>query len=154
MAVQGKKLVLWMCASVVATLILVDGLLRVIGLQLMAAQFARFGYGVGAMKAFGAAELLAGILLLVPAARLAGAALGLLLMSLAAFAYVSTGVGFPQPPRSSRFFCWRWFGCTSSSVCHPHRNLEARRALTSKCSSIRSSRADEAVAAGPLAAHC
>ncbi|MCB1019766.1 MAG: hypothetical protein H6509_10550 [Bryobacterales bacterium] len=95
---QGKKLVLWMCASVVASLLLLDGLLRVIEIHLMVAQFVRFGYGVGAMKLFGAAELLAGVLLLVPAARMAGATLGLLLMSLAAFAYVSTGVGFPVAP--------------------------------------------------------
>ena len=98
MAVSGKKLVLWMCVVVVAALLLIDGGLRLIELKLMVAQFERFGYGVGALKIFGAAEVLAGLMLLVPPARLVGAGLTLLLMGLGVFAYISTGVGFPAAP--------------------------------------------------------
>ncbi len=95
MAVSGKKLVLWMFASLLAVMLLIDGGLRVFAMKLMVAQFERFGYGTGALRVFGAAEVVAGVLLLIPAARLAGAGFSILLMALAAFAYVSTGVGFP-----------------------------------------------------------
>lgn len=95
MAVSGKKLVLWMFVSLLAAMLLLDGALRVFRLKLMVAQFERFGYGVGSMQAFGAAELLAGVLLLIPAAQLFGAGFTILLMALAVFAYASTGVGFP-----------------------------------------------------------
>ena len=95
MAVSGKKLVLWMFVFLLAVMLLVDGGLRVFQMKLMVAQFERFGYGVGALQAFGAAELLAGVLLLAPGAQLFGAGFTILLMALAVFAYVSTGVGFP-----------------------------------------------------------
>ena len=95
MAVSGKKLVLWMFVSLLATMLLLDGALRVFQMHLMVAQFERFGYGTGALVAFGAAELLAGVLLLTPAAQLYGAGFTMLLMAVAVFAYVSTGVGFP-----------------------------------------------------------
>lgn len=98
MAVSGKKLVLWMFAGLLAFLMLLDGALRVFQMHLMVAQFERFGYGTGALQAFGAAELLAGVLLLAPAAQLIGAGFTMLLMAVAAFAYVSTGVGFPAAP--------------------------------------------------------
>ena len=89
---------LWMCASVLAALFLIDGGLRLAGLQLMVSQFERFGYGVGTMKAFGLAEVLTGLLLLTPPARLVAAGFALLLMALGVFAYVSTGRGFPAAP--------------------------------------------------------
>jgi hypothetical protein len=84
-----------MFVALVAVMLLLDGALRVFQLKLMVAQFERFGYGIGALQAFGAAELAAGLLLLIPAAQLFGAGFAILLMALAAFAYVSTGVGFP-----------------------------------------------------------
>ena len=64
----------------------------------MVAQFESFGYGSGALKAFGAAEVLAGLLLLAPRVRLLAAGFALLLTALGVFAYVSTGVGFPAVP--------------------------------------------------------
>ena len=98
MPVPGKIIVLWMCASLLAGVLLLDGALRLIELNLMVAQFERFGYGLGALKAFGAAEVLTALLLLAPPARLIGAGFALLLMALGVFAYVSTGAGFPAAP--------------------------------------------------------
>ena len=95
MAVSGKKLVLWMFVSMLAVMLLLDGALRVFQMKLMVAQFERFGYGTGTLQTFGAAELLAGVLLLIPAAQVIGAGFTILLMAVAVFAYVSTGVGFP-----------------------------------------------------------
>jgi hypothetical protein len=86
MPVQGKKLVLWMCASVVAALLLIDGGMRVFQARLMIAQFQSFGYGTGALRAYGAAEMLAVVLLLSPPARLVGAVFAVILMALGVFA--------------------------------------------------------------------
>ncbi len=98
MPVSGKKLVLWMCAAVIASLFLIDGGMRVFLVKVMIGQFERFGYGIGALRAFGAAEILTALLLLTPPARLVGAGLAVALMGLGVFAYVSTGVGFPAFP--------------------------------------------------------
>jgi hypothetical protein len=105
MPVPGKIIVLWMCATLLAGVLLLDGLLRLIELNLMVAQFERFGYGLGALKAFGAAEVLTALLLLAPPARLIGAGFALLLMALGVFAYVSTGVGFPAAPVTMAVLC-------------------------------------------------
>jgi uncharacterized membrane protein YphA (DoxX/SURF4 family) len=105
MPLSGKKLVLWMCAVVVAALLIIDGALRVFQLNLMVAQFERFGYGLGALRAFGGAELLAGLLLLTPPVRLLAAGLAALLMAMAVFAYVSTGAGFPAAPITVAVLC-------------------------------------------------
>lgn len=98
MPVQGKKLVLWMCASVIAAMLLIDGGMRVFQSRLMIAQFQSFGYGTGALRAYGAAEVLAALLVLSPPARLFGAVFAVALMALAVFAYISTGMGFPAAP--------------------------------------------------------
>jgi hypothetical protein len=98
MPVSGKKLVLWACASLLAALLILDGALKVFQLNLMVAQFERFGYGTGALRAFGAAEVLTGLLLLAPPARLLAAGAVVLLMALGVFAYISTGAGFPALP--------------------------------------------------------
>ena len=86
---------MWMFVSLLAAMLLIDGALRVFRMHLMVAQFERMGYGTGALQAFGAAELAAAALLLTPALQLAGAGFTMLLMAIAVFAYVSTGVGFP-----------------------------------------------------------
>jgi hypothetical protein len=91
MPVSGKKVVLWMVLAVLVLLVGVDGGLRLAGIELMQAQFERFGFDAAWLQPVGALEVAGAMLLLYSRTRLAAAAVLCAVMTGGIFAHVVAG---------------------------------------------------------------
>lgn len=98
MPVPGHKVVLWMLLAVLVGLVGVDGGLRLARIQLMEAQFERFGFDLAWLRPLGAVEVAGALLLLAARTRLAAAILLSAVMLAGVFAYLATGAGRPALP--------------------------------------------------------